>query len=209
MKVLFFGDSITDMCRNRDADSVFCGNGHVFYIAGEMKREDPSIEIINRGISGDRVVDLYARIKKDVWNQAPDVLSILIGVNDVWHEVAAKNGVELDRFIRIYDMLISDTLNALPNVKIILCEPFILKGEATEEKYDSFLTVKDYAKAIKNLAEKYSVAFLPLQDAFDKAAEKTCVQDYLFDGVHPNIAGARLIADEWLKLYNEKVKAKL
>ncbi|MBE5749864.1 MAG: hypothetical protein E7346_03235 [Clostridiales bacterium] len=67
MKLLFFGDSITDMGRNRESDCVFCGNGYVFYAAGDIKREDPSVEIINRGISGNRIVDIYARIKSDVW----------------------------------------------------------------------------------------------------------------------------------------------
>ena len=96
MKVLFLGDSITDMSRSREGDNVYKGNGYVFYAAGDIKREDPSIEVINRGISGNRVVDLYARIKSDVWNLQPDVLSILIGVNDVWHEIISQNGVELD-----------------------------------------------------------------------------------------------------------------
>ncbi len=205
MKILFFGDSITDMGRRREVDGVHLGDGYVFYVAGDIKREDPSIEIINRGISGDRVVDLYARIKSDVWNQKPDVLSILIGINDIWHEKSSQNGVELERFIKVYDMLIEDTLKVLPNVKIVLCEPFVLKGELTEENYQGLLQVKEYAKAVKTLSEKYSLEFLPLQDKLDKAAEKTCAKDYLYDGVHPDIAGARLIADEWMKLY-EKIK---
>ena len=94
----------------------------------------------------------------------------------------------------------------LPNVKIILCEPFVLKGSATEENYNEFLQVKDYAKVVKKLAEKYKLEFLPLQDALDSAAEKSQASDYLYDGVHPDVAGARLIADEWMKLYNEKIK---
>ena len=208
MKILFLGDSITDMGRAYERDDVFgMGEGFVFYIAGDIKRENPSAQIINRGISGNRIVDLYARIKSDVWNLQPDVLSILIGVNDVWHEMMdRKNGVELDRFIKIYQMLIEDTLKVLPNVKIILCEPFVLKGGATEENYDEFLKVKDYAKAVKGLAEKYNLEFLPLQDAFDRAEKKTQASDYLYDGVHPDVAGARLIADEWMKLYNDKIK---
>lgn len=205
MKILFFGDSITDMGRYREYDDHL-GTGYVFYAAGDIKREDPSVEVINRGISGNRIVDLYARIKCDVWNHKPDVLSILIGINDIWHEIASRNGVELERFIKVFDMLITDTLKVLPNVKIILCEPFVLKGVATEENYERFLEVKEYAKAIKALAEKYSLEFLPLQEKFDKASEKTCASDYLSDGVHPNVAGARLIADEWMKLYNEKIK---
>ena len=131
MKILMFGDSITDAHRERDCDgSVFSyGNGYVFNVAGELLSENPlGYEIINRGISGHRITDLYARIKSDVWNFNPDVLSILIGVNDVWHEIAHKNGVELDRFEKVYRMLIEDTLKVLPNVKIMILEPFILKG---------------------------------------------------------------------------------
>lgn len=209
MKILFLGDSITDMCRCRDNDNVYMGNGYVFYVAGDIKRENPSAEIINRGNGGNRIVDLYSRIKKDVWNLEPNVLSILIGVNDVWHEIDFQNGVDIDRFIKIYDMLISDTLKVLPKVKIILCEPFVLKGTSTEEHYERFLQVKEYAKVIKALAEKYSLEFLPLQEVFDKAAAKTCARDYLPDGVHPGVAGARLIADEWMKLYNEKIKPEI
>ena len=206
MKILFLGDSITDMGRTYENDNVFMGNGHVFYIAGDLKREDPSIQIVNRGISGNRVVDLYARIKSDVWNLEPNILSILIGVNDVWHEINSKNGVDLERFTKVYDMLIEDTIKVLPNIKIILCEPFVLKGSETEENYNEFLKVKDYAKVVKRLAEKYNLEFLPLQEVLDSAAKKSQASDYLFDGVHPDVAGARLIADEWMKLYNEKIK---
>lgn len=206
MKILFYGDSITDMGRNRENDNVFMGNGYVFYAAGDIKKENPSVQILNRGISGNRIVDLYARIKSDVWNLEPDVLSVLIGVNDVWHEISNKNGVELDRFIKVYEMLIEDTLKVLPNLKIVLCEPFVLKGDATEVNYDKFLAVKEYAKAVKALAEKYGLGFVALQEPFDKAAEKYGAKEFLYDGVHPNIAGARLIADEWMKYYNQKIK---
>ncbi len=207
MKIVFFGDSITDMGRSRERDDVFgMGEGYVFYIAGDIKRENPSEQIINRGISGNRIVDLYARIKCDVWNLQPDVLSILIGVNDVWHEIGNQNGVELDRFIKVYDMLIEDTLKVLPNLKIVLCEPFVLKGAATELDYDKFLQVKDYAKAVKGLAEKYDLGFIPLQEKFDNAIKDGNACEYLYDGVHPNVAGARLIADEWIKYYNKNLK---
>ena len=203
MKIVFFGDSITDMGRSREADGVYLGNGYVFFISGDLKRGDPSIETINRGISGNRVVDLYARIKSDVWNLKPDVLSILIGVNDVWHEIVKNNGVELQRFIKVYDMLIEDTLKVLPNVKIMLLEPFVLSGMATKDNYEQFFTVREYANAVKELAKKHNLTFVPLQQAFDQASSKTNVENYLYDGVHPDVAGARLIADEWLKAYSK------
>lgn len=204
MKILMFGDSITDAHRERDCDgSVFSyGNGYVFNVAGELLSKNPlGYEIINRGISGHRITDLYARIKSDVWNFNPDVLSILIGVNDVWHEIAHKNGVELDRFEKVYRMLIEDTLKVLPNVKIMILEPFVLKGAETESEFDKFLLVKEYAKVAKKIALDYNLTFVPLQDKFDDMASRYGVAPFLFDGVHPNIAGAKLIAKEWLSAF--------
>ena len=128
MKVLFYGDSITDMGRSRDVELYnyySYGNGYVRVITDKLTYKNPEkYQIINKGISGDRIVDLYARIKRDVWNFEPDVLSIYIGVNDVWHDLYEnKNGVEIDRYEKIYRILIEDTLKRLPNVKIMLVEP--------------------------------------------------------------------------------------
>ena len=204
MKILFYGDSITDMGRSRDFDkrNFGYGVGYPYFIAGEFLKDEPEkYEIVNRGVSGNRIVDLYARIKMDVWELKPDVLSILIGVNDVWHEIDRKNGVELDRFKRIYRMLLQDTKERLPNIQFVLLEPFILKGEATKEKWTEFLQVKKYAIAVRELAEEFGAIFVPLQDKLDEMAAKHGEENYLFDGVHPDVAGARLIADEWLKAF--------
>ncbi len=209
MKIEFFGDSITDA--SRDRGSMDGGNamgvGFVRQIAGILLAEAPEkYEIINRGISGNRIVDLYARIKADCWNLQPDVLSILIGVNDVWHEINYQNGVDIERFEKVYDMLLEDTQKQLPNTKIILCGPFVLLGCATEEKYEDFLIIREYAKVVQRLAEKYGLPFLPLQEKFDKAANVHDAKYYLIDGVHPNIAGATLIANEWIKLFKNEVE---
>ena len=102
MKILFYGDSITDMNRFReiqDHKAFGYGMGYPLFIAGELRCENPEkYQIVNRGIGGNRIVDLYARIKVDMWNHAPDVLSILIGVNDIWHELDGDNGVDIERF---------------------------------------------------------------------------------------------------------------
>ena len=210
MKILFYGDSITDMGRDRESEhpAFKMGVGYPNFIAGELHFNEPNrYEIVNRGISGNRIVDLYARIKVDVWNHNPDVLSILIGVNDVWHEWSVQNGVEIERWEKVYRMLIEDTKKQLPDLKIIICEPFILEGEATdgEERWKKFLEVKDYAKVAKKIAEDYGAYFVPLQDKFDEAAKKYGVENYLYDGVHPAPAGAKLIATEWMKVF-EKIK---
>lgn len=210
MKIVLFGDSITDMGRNRETNSSDVGSfgaGYPFILASELSKKDPfGYDVINRGISGNRVVDLYARIKADVWNLKPDVLSILIGVNDIWHELDFGNGVDVERYEKIYSMLIEDTLKVLPNLKIMLLEPFILKGTATEEKFDEFSEVKEYAKVVKKLAKKYGLTFVPLQEKFDECAKKySDTTPFLADGVHPNIAGATLIANEWLKVFNKEI----
>ena len=205
MKILLLGDSITDMERDRNREDIYpyaFGYGYPFIVSSRLGEKDVlKYEVINRGISGNRVVDLYARIKSDCWNLAPDVVSVLIGVNDVWHEIGSSNGVEIDRFERVYDMLIEDTKKALPNVKMMLLEPFVLHGCATDSEFDRFLAVKEYAKVVKKLAEKYNLVFVPLQERFDEQAKKVGDDKLLFDGVHPSIAGSTLIANEWLKAF--------
>lgn len=209
MKILFYGDSITDAGRNYEAPygEESYGAGYVRYIIENLKKEGFADEdLLNRGISGNRIVDLYARIKVDCWNHNPDFISILIGVNDVWHEVVGGNGVEIDRFEKVYRMLIEDTFKKLPNVKMLLCEPFVLKGTATEEQFARFEEVYNYAAVVKKLAKEYGLDFLPLQEKLSEAAATSNVSEYLRDGVHPAEAGAKLIATEWLKLFNEKIK---
>ena len=205
MKIVLFGDSITDMGRDRTSDmgAFSFGHGYSNIIASQLLKSNPlRYEIYNRGISGDRIVDLYARIKRDVWNVLPNVLSILIGVNDVWHDLGENpNGVDIVRYEKVYRTIIEETKERLPDVKFILCEPFVLKGAATEEHYADFLKVKDYAKVVKRLAEEYSLYFLPLQKILDEAAEKFGADKFLYDGVHPSLAGAGLIADAWLNLF--------
>ena len=158
MKIVFFGDSITDFGRNHESDDrdSSLGFGFVRIIADRLVSEKPDkIKIYNRGVCGDRIVDLYARIKKDCWNLQPDVLSVLIGINDIWHEIDADNGVDITRYERIYRMMIEDTLKVLPNTKIVLCEPFVLPGFATNAtsedpyRYERFCEIYNYAKTVK------------------------------------------------------------
>ena len=117
MKVLFYGDSITDMNRLKDNVSALpfkLGNSYALVTGAYLVGKDPTrYDVVNMGISGNRIVDLYARIKKDVWEEKPDVMSILVGVNDVWHEIIHKNGVDIVRFEKIYQTFleVEQTLN--------------------------------------------------------------------------------------------------
>ncbi len=137
MKILFQGDSITD-CDRRSTTPEGLGAG---YVAEAAKALDPAtIEVINRGISGKRVEDLYARWKPDALHLRPDVISILIGVNDTWHEFLGGNGVEVDRYASIYRLLLEWTKDVLPDVRLVLCEPFVLPcgvvGEGWRDEID-------------------------------------------------------------------------
>lgn len=197
--ILFQGDSITDAIRNRDLPFDM-GKGYPNLVSAHLGFENPGeYEFINRGISGNRIVDLYARIKKDLINLKPDYMSILIGVNDVWHELAYENGVAPDKFRKIYSMLIEEVKEALPDIKIMLLEPFVLPGPATEEHMDKFSAVYEMAKITKEIAEKYNLVFVPLQEKFDEATKLAEATYWLGDGVHPTPKGHELIKREWLK----------
>ncbi|MBQ9117014.1 MAG: hypothetical protein IJY04_08310, partial [Clostridia bacterium] len=135
----------------------------------------------------------------------------LIGVNDVWHEFSRQNGVSEEKFEKIYSMLIEEVKEALPNIKILIMEPFALPASATEgtledgtSKYDAFrLETEKRAAAAKRVADKYSLGFLPLQKLLDDAAAATTPGYWLADGVHPTEAGHALIAAEWIKKFKE------
>lgn len=208
MKILFQGDSITDAGRNLGNGSLIgIGQGYAMLCAAELSVKHPNqFSFLNFGCSGNRIVDVYARIKVDGWNHAPDVFSLLIGVNDVWHELEGKNGVETDRFYRIYKMLVTDTLNACPNVKMILMEPFFVGDNEEDEGYIKFLSeVKLRAQVVRQVAEETQQIFLPLQKMFEDARAIAPAAYWVGDGVHPTIAGHRLIANEWMRVFNEKI----
>ncbi len=208
--ILFQGDSITDVLRSRENDA-FLGHGYATMVSGSLGLDYPEeYSFINRGISGNRVVDLYARIKADIINLKPDYMSILIGVNDVWHEFGSKNGVSTEKFEKIYSMLIEEIKEALPEIKIMILEPFFLRCPATSldadgnDRYDSFRSeVELRAAAAKRVAEKYALPFIQLQAKLDSVYNPENPTYWLRDGVHPTAPGHALIAREWIKTFEE------
>lgn len=199
-RILFQGDSITDAGRSRENDE-WKGIGYATLVSAQLGFDEPNqYEFFNRGISGNRSIDLLARIKNDVINLKPDIMSILIGVNDVWHEFDFQNGIDTEKYETYYDMIVSQAKEALPNIKIMILEPFVLKGTATEELWDSFRPeVEKRAAASKRVAEKHGLPFIPLMEKFDKAALLAPSKYWLADGVHPTSAGHELIAREWIR----------
>lgn len=205
MKILFQGDSITDAGRDYKNLGIL-GRGYPLMVRASLGFENPGeYEFINKGISGNRIVDLYARMKCDILNIKPDFMSILIGVNDVWHDLnESPNGVDAEKFYVIYDMLISEIKEALPNIKIMIMEPFVLKAYATENNWEHFSTeVPKRAEKAKLIAQKHNLKYIALQDKFDEAAKKAPNDYWLVDGVHPSAMGHELIKREWIKAFNE------
>lgn len=202
--ILLQGDSITDAGRSK-TDDIGTGYGYATMVMGQIGVDYPGeYTMYNRGISGNRVVDLYARIKRDIINLKPDVLSILIGVNDVWHELGfgGGNGVDAEKYFKIYSMLIEEIKEALPDIKIMILEPFTLKGSGNEEYYDVFKAeVLKRAEKAKAVAEKFGLPFIALQKHFDDAAKKAPADMWLRDGVHPTPAGHEIIKREWIKCF--------
>ncbi len=203
--IVFQGDSITDAGRNRDNDNER-GIGYPTLVSAELGLKYPGEFIfINEGISGNRIVDLYARIKRDIINRKPDYLTILIGINDVWHEINDRNGVDNDKFFRVYCNLIEEIKAMLPDTEIFILEPFVLKASATEKKWGVFRRETEMrAESAKAVAEKFGLTFIPLQEKFDEAEKKAEASYWLGDGVHPTAAGHEIIANEVVKALEKK-----
>lgn len=200
--ILFQGDSITDACRK---DEYIChmGLGYPAYVAGRLGCDCPGqYRFVNRGISGNRIVDVYARIKRDILNLKPDVMSLLIGVNDVWHEFDCGNGIDTPKFIRLYKLLLDEIREALPDIQILLLEPFVLEGSATAAHYPAFRAqVEEKAAAVAQIAAEYDLPFISLQQELDDMAAKAGNDHWLLDGVHPTIFFHQFIADKWLEVF--------
>ena len=206
--VIFQGDSVTDAERNR-SNNENCGMGYATLVKARLGYDNPGkYRFINRGVSGNRMIDLYARVKRDTINMAPDAVSFLIGVNDVLHEYVRGDGFGVKRYKELYIMMIEDILEALPSCKIMIMEPFILHGVGTDsdgahpgrwEFYSSKLP--EYQKAAKEVAEHFDVPFISLQKLISEAAQTAGDSLILGDGIHPISEGHELIAREWIRTF--------
>ncbi len=201
-RILFQGDSITDMERSRENDGNR-GIGYPTLVTALLGAQRPNeFEFVNRGISGNRVIDLLARVKSDTIHLKPDYMSILIGINDVWHEFMNENGVDSEKYEMYYNIMIDQIKEALPDIRIMILEPFVLKASATEERWEEFRSeTEKRAEAAKRVAQKHNLVFVPLMKIFDDAQNLAPAEYWLYDGVHPTAMGHELIKCEWLKAF--------
>ena len=199
--ILFQGDSITDTGRDLAShgpnDPRGLGKGYASMLAGRLLDtfEERQLRIFNRGISGNKVTDLYSRWQRDGLDLNPDVISILIGVNDTWHGKTGGIGVPVDRYENVYRALLADTRNSLPDIQLVLCEPFVLLcGAVTEDWLDE---MAERREIVRKLARDYGATFVPFQSALDAKLSEAAPEHWLDDGVHPTMAGHAVLADCW------------
>lgn len=202
--ILFQGDSITDAGRSREDASHpnnqrAMGNGYAWMAAAQLLIDHPTSElkIYNRGISGNKVYQLSERWEQDCISLKPDVLSILIGVNDIWHMLNGRYDGTLETYQKDFTSLIQRTKEKLPDVKLVVCEPFVLKCGAVDDKW--FPQFDEYRAAAKGVATTANALFVPFQEMFNEAIEYAPPEHWAKDGVHPSSFGAQLMAHEWVK----------
>lgn len=198
MKILFQGDSITDAGRGRE-DAHQLGSGYPSYTAKMLKDEYPGIdfEFINLGISGNRAENLLERWEKDAVAIQPDILSVLIGINDTWHRAGDRNWMPHDYFENCYRKILTD-MKKKTNAKIIILEQFLLH---VDDKEYFHIDLDPKIQITRRLAREFADVFVPLDGLFAAASIKKSPTYWAADGVHPTAEGAKFIAKHYVKAF--------
>ncbi len=201
--ILFQGDSITDCGRDRAvlepnlADAL--ATGYPLLIASRLlgDRPEAGLQVYNRGISGNKVPDLDARWQADALDLKPDLLSILIGVNDIWHKMNGRYSGTVEDYETGYGALLDRTKRALPGVRLVVLEPFVLRtGAVTDAWFPEF---DQRRAAAARVAERAGATFVPLHGLFERLSRQAPPAYWAADGVHPTVAGHGVIARAWLE----------
>lgn len=203
--ILFQGDSITDMFRKYDCNQCNTpeqmGMGYALFTASTLLSDypDKQLKIYNRGVGGNKVYQLRDRWELDTLAIQPDVLSILIGVNDFWHILMGNYKGSLGIYERDLRDLLHYTKEKLPNVQLVLGEPFALRGGSAIDDAKWFPEFDGYRVSLKKLADEFNAIFVPYQVAFDAALKLAPARYWGADGVHPDLPGRQLMANVWLE----------
>ena len=201
IRIVFQGDSITDAGRDKN-DYHNLGNGYPLYAAEALKAQNPDVafDFINLGISGNRTCQLFDRLYRDCISLEPDVVSILIGINDIWHRYGGERILTTDEQIAVNYRCILERLKKETKAKIVILAPFVLDAPDKDNLRED---VKTVLPIVRELAEKYADAYIPLDKLFDDAVKsQPSPLYYSDDGVHPNKNGSEFIG----KIYAETLK---
>lgn len=195
MRIVFFGDSITDCDRDRE-DLNSLGNGYVKILADKLRPiyPDTDIELINKGVSGDRVQELLARVQTDVLDLKPDAVVIMIGINNVWHKFTHGKELDLVEFEQDLKELITKLKEA--GIVVIFLEPFLLPAP---DKLRMRKVFNEELKIIDRVGEEMCDEFVAFDEMFNGLVESIPYSEYSLDGVHPTHRGSRLIANTAIK----------
>ena len=207
-RLVFQGDSITDMKwgRNEKDRNHYLGHSYVYLIAARLGVDLPGakLDVYNRGVSGHKVGDLRKRWDKDAIGLKPDLLSVLVGVNDVGRHL---NGVDVDRWEDDYRFMLNASRSANPSLRIVLLGPFVVSSGrlANQAAYQSWRgQVERLLPIVTRLADDFEAVHIRTQMMFDAAAEKVSPEHWIWDGVHPLPQGHELIARQWIAKVSER-----
>jgi len=199
--IVFIGDSITDAGRRERAYRTL-GYGYVNFAANWLSAKYPEfdLEIINSGINGNTIRDLSGRWKRDCLDYKPDILSILIGINDIWrqHTNMLDEVVSLDEYKLIYERLLSQ-VKENNNCQLVLMEPFMFCDDLTNPMFNS---LQEFLNTVHNLAEQFDAVLVPLQEAINNKIKQVPHYKWSDDMVHPYLWAHAWIAQRWLEATN-------
>ena len=220
--ILFQGDSITDAGRNRNIEdkNIFLGHGYVTMVAGKLTYDYPWIDVLNRGIGGNRIADTYGRWQEDTLNIPYNMISFLSGINDVGFGIRMGMGSDIKRFEFIYDRMIYEAAERHPEAIIVLGQPFILRkdlsgtGYASEWNNDIYTDwdiwnseMKRRGEVVRKISEKYNTKYVPYWDALIKAQEYIPVEKLTIDCIHLTVTGNYIMAQTWLDTMKDSLKS--
>jgi lysophospholipase L1-like esterase len=213
INILFQGDSITDGNRGRDYRDLnhIMGHGYAFSIASRLGYEYPerNLRFFNRGISGNKVTDLADRWKTDTLDLHPDVLSILIGINDTSSNIGNNQGkrVTVHDFNDIYRSLLDQAISQNPEIILVLNQPFIFRNPSAEANWEEqHNDLDERQKIVEKISSDYNAIFVRLQDVFDSECKRAPAEYWIWDGIHPTVAGHEIIAREWIRQVGKRMK---
>ena len=211
-RVVFLGDSITELADNKEGDGTYKG-----FLTLMRENVNQEIEIINKGIGGDKVSDLLMRYQTDVIELNPDIVFVYIGINDVWHRYGSGTGTDIDFYENGLRKIITDIQSL--GAKVILCTPSVIgENKGAFELVNNFKDIDTmermnndldaFSDVVRNLSLEFNVELLDLRTKFMNYISKNNPENHskgvlTYDGVHLNNAGNQIIADEMIKFFKK------
>lgn len=200
---LFQGDSITDGNRGRNNDpNHIMGHGYAFSIASRVGADfaEKKLQFYNRGISGHKVTDLTQRWQSDTLDLRPNVLSVLVGINDVDSFIGGNTENTVDVFLQTYRSLLNQAKAQNSNVLFVLCQPFVLPVGRVGQQWEQYRAeVASRQAIVATLANEFNAVLVDSQKVMDGACKRAPADYWMWDGIHPTVAGHELLAREWIR----------